>query len=726
MWGRAFLLHPATAPARAAADWQQALVAAIPEIERAGTSEEFAAALNGALFRRLDDPAVLASVTSQPPGEPLLTAPHVPTAAVLTPGVGLLTLTDPAGARPEDFPRRLAAALAALRDAPLRVIDLRWDVPRPGGWATREGWLTVLLDSARSSGPGISRERQGWSPGAPALGSWYTQRWRADPPAEFRPLSDPEATLRALYPAGALDRLRRPAGRTVIVVNNASIRTYEPLLVALQAQRDVAVIYERTGPLAEDGDTTLVGGVQVRFHLRPLLAADGSLGLRPDLVVDSPLAPSALAGAAQQAFEAKGRATRPRFDDRIGAAPTWPRGSAPTREERIAGLMAVWVVMRELNPQIGFASVDWRRELRAWIVDVEAAEGIGPYYRVLNEILSTLRDGHARAAHPDMGFFGPYGIPAVVMRVEGRPVVVEVAPGADLLQPGDELLAIGGRPVREVEASVRPLISARDPEDFMWALSMVLRSQQRDSAVTLVVRDARGTRTVVVRRSVTAVESYDTTTVRRLPGRIGYVNLRAIPAEALLDTVDALARTSAGLVLDLRGYPVLGTAGELTARFLDGTVIVRGQSGGIPRLAVDQQRVTRSLVAIPQSLTPGPAAQIRVPTVLLVDGRTGSAAESVALALETADNVTVVGAPTVGVTGGITSMSLPGGGTFRFTGELMTRPDGSRFFGIGIVPDVRAAPTIRGLRAGRDEVLERGLEVLRRQVGDARVGRRHH
>jgi C-terminal processing protease CtpA/Prc len=42
--------------------------------------------------------------------------------------------------------------------------------------------------------------------------------------------------------------------------------------------------------------------------------------------------------------------------------------------------------------------------------------------------------------------------------------------------------------------------------------------------------------------------------------------------------------------------------------------------------------------------------------------------------------------------------------------------DGSRFQNVGIVPDVPAAPTVEGIKAGRDEVLEKGLEVLRRLV----------
>jgi hypothetical protein len=61
---------------------------------------------------------------------------------------------------------------------------------------------------------------------------------------------------------------------------------------------------------------------------------------------------------------------------------------------------------------------------------------------------------------------------------------------------------------------------------------------------------------------------------------------------------------------------------------------------------------------------------------------------------------------------------LPGGLRMTFTGLRVKFADGSRFQNIGIVPDVKAEPTIRGIRAGRDEVLEEGVETLKRLVSE--------
>ena len=46
------------------------------------------------------------------------------------------------------------------------------------------------------------------------------------------------------------------------------------------------------------------------------------------------------------------------------------------------------------------------------------------------------------------------------------------------------------------------------------------------------------------------------------------------------------------------------------------------------------------------------------------------------------------------------------------TGHDVRFPDDSQLQRRGIQPDIRVSPTIAGIRAGRDEVLERALRFL--------------
>jgi len=100
--------------------------------------------------------------------------------------------------------------------------------------------------------------------------------------------------------------------------------------------------------------------------------------------------------------------------------------------------------------------------------------------------------------------------------------------------------------------------------------------------------------------------------------------------------------------------------------------------------------------------------------VFLTDGRAISYAESVMGYVADRKLATIVGSPTAGANGNVMTFTVPGGFTIAFTGMRVTRHDGKApHHLIGVQPDVAVAPTIAGLRAGRDDVLERGLALVR-------------
>jgi C-terminal processing protease CtpA/Prc len=100
-------------------------------------------------------------------------------------------------------------------------------------------------------------------------------------------------------------------------------------------------------------------------------------------------------------------------------------------------------------------------------------------------------------------------------------------------------------------------------------------------------------------------------------------------------------------------------------------------------------------------------------TVLLMNEDAQSQAESTAAIFKAENGTTFIGSPTAGADGDITSTCLPGNVFISFSGQDIRRPDGGQLQRVGLPPDVEVRPTIAGLRAGRDEVLERALRYLR-------------
>ena len=78
---------------------------------------------------------------------------------------------------------------------------------------------------------------------------------------------------------------------------------------------------------------------------------------------------------------------------------------------------------------------------------------------------------------------------------------------------------------------------------------------------------------------------------------------------------------------------------------------------------------------------------------------------------------TLVGSHTAGVCGGANIFYVPGGIPIYFTDRTHTYPDGRPWNPIGFVPDIEVKPTIAGVRAGRDEVLDKAVQYLQQEIG---------
>ncbi|MDH4196883.1 MAG: S41 family peptidase, partial [Candidatus Aminicenantes bacterium] len=105
---------------------------------------------------------------------------------------------------------------------------------------------------------------------------------------------------------------------------------------------------------------------------------------------------------------------------------------------------------------------------------------------------------------------------------------------------------------------------------------------------------------------------------------------------------------------------------------------------------------------------------IRGRVVFITDGRAISYAESVMGFVEHYKLGEIVGEPTAGANGNVNSFVLPGGFRITWTGMRVVKHDGTQHHTIGIRPTIPLQPTVKGLREGRDELLEKALETIGR------------
>lgn len=229
-----------------------------------------------------------------------------------------------------------------------------------------------------------------------------------------------------------------------------------------------------------------------------------------------------------------------------------------------------------------------------------------------------------------------YPVPIAFTFSGGSPVVASVAPGSkaaklDIL-PGDELIAVDGKPVPEqsAEALDVALAGAKGTR-----IVLTLERRRADGALVQFQREVERERPTEA-TAVPVAFMVDNTT--------GYARITSFENTRVADDFHAAlaALEKQGmrrLVLDLRdnGGGIVDEAGKVAGEFLPKGAVLYTQEGRKSDVA-DTMRVGRSFWK----------QEKRYPIVLLVNAGSASATELVAGALQDHDRALIVGQPTFG------------------------------------------------------------------------------
>jgi C-terminal processing protease CtpA/Prc len=274
------------------------------------------------------------------------------------------------------------------------------------------------------------------------------------------------------------------------------------------------------------------------------------------------------------------------------------------------------------------------------------------------------------------------------------------------------VLRVDGEPAAERLARIGEHLSTSTPQSRTDRAALMFMNGPVGSTVTLTLLDGAGRRkrAALVRRREDVTTLYHRERageiVRVLPGGVGYIDLDRLTHDMIEPALERM-RGSRAIVFDMRGYPN-GTIWAIAPRLADTTRVV----ARIETPLLGHRSPGPAVEAVHQVVEPAPPSRrYRGRIIMLMDERTVSQAEHTGLHLRAVAGATFVGGRTAGANGEIATIAVPGGMTVGFTGQAVMWPDGRRLQRVGLVPDVEVTPTIAGIRAGRDEVLEAALRL---------------
>lgn len=682
VWGAVKFAHPSLGYRDI--DWDGAAIRAIPAARDAQSPEQFAAAVD-AMLSALGDPDTRVTSTACGGQAGAVRAPRDAAAGALTITHEMLTAPALDPALPQ-----------AIKAAKVVVVDLRTPPGTCGGALPQAGAVVSLLFNGTVAGlQQRSPYHDGYRGQVSSVGAIYTSFWSVTGPALFTGTND-------------------AAARVTFVVDEHS--PIPPGALALVRLRRAAIV--SVGPFHDDAllpplTFDLGGGFQAVVKRAELVDGSGNpAAAAPLLTLPAGSDDDAVMAAAVSAAPSRHRASGFRGDAKAyvwRADDPYPSMHYPDFAYRILAAYRLWNVIetfyayKELMP-------DWQPRLAEIVAMFAATSSAAEYELAIAKAMTYVPDGHSFAgtsAYLDLR--GRAGAPFLIMPVEGKPVVVSIfdnSATAAGVEPGDELTAIDGRAASERIDELRTYVSASTDAALTYYAMTLLPRGPENSTAKFTFRKSDGTmHEATLARSSSFGPHQNGQPWKTLPGNIGYVDLDWLQSADINRMIDAMDGTR-GLILDMRGYPngdlfQLGRRLDAAGKGEVAQLFHVAVEGGIVRKNVEVQSIGRSTLPV-----------YRGKTVMLVDERSQSASEHMALICEALAGTTFAGSPTAGANGNITVMVLPGANYVDFGGLDVRHLDGRQLQRVGVIPHVLVPRTVGGLAHGRDEVLEKAVEIL--------------
>ena len=286
------------------------------------------------------------------------------------------------------------------------------------------------------------------------------------------------------------------------------------------------------------------------------------------------------------------------------------------------------------------------------------------------------------------GEFG--GIGAEIGKKDENLVVIAPLPKspAELagLKPGDKIFAING----ESTAGLAVDVAAKKIRGEKGSVvTLTISHPDKD-----LIFDLKITRDIITIPTVLSEMKKD---------NIAYVRIAVFNKDTWNDfdkiVSDFSSKSPKGLVLDLRSNPggYLDSAVEVASEWVESGTIVRQRFSSGPAQ---------------ENTTVGTHRLSHIPTVVLVDGGTASAAEIVSGALQDYKKATLVGQKTFGK-GSVQSFDiLPDGSALKVTIAKWFTPNDRQIHEKGIEPDIIINEASSTPKVGEDLELDKALEIL--------------
>lgn len=371
---------------------------------------------------------------------------------------------------------------------------------------------------------------------------------------------------------------------------------------------------------------------------------------------------------------------------------------------KIGNIINVYNVFQHFYPYFDVLAINWEEELEIALNHTFNNRSAEDHLITLQRFLAPLKDCHINVSLNTNQ--RPYSLPIEWEWVEDKLVITNADSLATDLHIGDIVSEIDGQDSHDYFKKIYPRVSAgNDGWRNFIASEMILTGDQYSK---LSIKSNNKIYNLTRNKAYIRQLKNKNPRYKKIEGNIFYLNMSKIEIDTINKLLPQLQNVKT-IICDARGYP-------------------NGNHDFINHLmAIDD--TSRSWMQIPQIIYPDHEKIIgyekhnwtgfmkakkpylgNKKIIYIIDGTAVSYAESCLGYIEGYKIGHIMGQTSAGTNGNLNSFKLLGNYFVTWTGMKVIKHDGSQHHGIGIIPDVLIFKTIDGIKANRDEFLDKALE----------------
>ena len=389
----------------------------------------------------------------------------------------------------------------------------------------------------------------------------------------------------------------------------------------------------------------------------------------------------------------------------------------PDQGFRLLALYRYWNIIQYYYPNRHLTDKDWNVVLEEYIPKFINAQNELEYEIAALQLITEINDSHAAPFWGDKVFenkgnkYAPFQVQFIenqlVLTHYYNPELID----SEKIKIGDIITHIEGNSIDYLIDSLKAIYPASNTGSLMRDISNnILRSTKSKIDIKYKSNNQNKETTIDLYDykllnidNKNSKESKDKC-FKLLDENIGYINLETIKNTDILLIQNKFKNTK-GIIIDIRNYP------ETYVPFTLGTLFVEKSTPFVKSLTGNINNPGEFTFTNPLNI-PKSKQVYNGKIIVLVNEQSQSRAEFTAMAIRAGENTTIIGSKTAGADGEISTLFLPGGISTMFSGIGIYYPNGTETQRIGIIPDIVVKPTIEGVKSGKDEILDKAIEII--------------